>query len=247
MVKKQTHLRNRLDLYDPSTAQNFFSWLWSLEKYFRFEVKGVKNLPPKKGALVVMNHGIIPYHGLLFGKSLLQDYNIPLRFLGAGFLFDIPYIKGLAVKIGVVNANPKNAKKLLQQKNYVLVAPGGIYEALIAKQGLKRIPWERRVGFVKTAMDANVPIVPTYCQGINSVYINSYLFLKARIKILEKIRFSMPFFYGLGLLPFPIKLTHVIGKPISSQKRKNETTRQAINRIHQNVIDEMIKLAKVHS
>ena len=51
-----------------------------------------------------------------------------------------------------------------------MIAPGGIYEALIAKQGLRRIPWERRKGFVELAVKTKTPIVPTYCRGINSVY-----------------------------------------------------------------------------
>jgi hypothetical protein len=126
----------------------------------------------------------------------------------------------------------------------ILLAPGGIYEALIAKKGLRRIPWERRRGFVELAVKTNTPIVPTYCQGINSVYYNSYLLLKPRIKLLEQFRFSLPFFFGLGFFPLPRKLVHRVGKPIDPRKKKSETSAAQIHRIHEEVIEAMAQLAK---
>ena len=124
-----------------------------------------------------------------------------------------------------------------------MLAPGGIYEALIAKKGLRRIPWERRMGFVKLAVDTGAPIVPTYCRGINSVYFNSYLLLKPRIKLLEKTRFSLPLFFGLGLLPLPRKLLHVVGRPIRIDRKRGESRTLQIARIHDEVIDAMARLA----
>lgn len=194
--------------------------------------------------MIVMNHGIIPYHGFLLAKKIIENLEIYPRGLGADFLFHIPGVREFFLKGGAVQANPRNAEKLLKQNHVVILAPGGIYEALIAKKQLRRIPWERRKGFVRVAIRTKTPIIPTYCQGINSVYLNSYLFLKTRIKILEKTRFSFPLFFGLGFFPFPIKLKHYIGEPIKTTRRRGETHQAQVDRIHAQVMDAMLKLSE---
>ncbi len=236
-------MKDKLHQADHDFVDKISPFFFLLEKYFRYEVRGLKNIPRKK-CLIVMNHGIIPYHGFLLAKKMVDDLKIYPRGLGAKFLFQIPGVREFFVKGGAVNANPRNAEILLRENNVVMLAPGGIYEALIAKSGLKRIPWERRKGFVRIAIKTKTPIVPTYCNGINAVYYNSYLFLKPRIKILEKTRFSLPFFFGLGFFPLPVKLIHKIGKPIFIKKKKGETHEQYVDRFHREVIRAEAKLAK---
>jgi 1-acyl-sn-glycerol-3-phosphate acyltransferase len=172
----------------------------------------------------------------------IEQLRLYPRGLGAGFLFDIPFVREFFLRGGAVNANPKNAKKLLEGGNCVMLSPGGIYEALVTRPGIKRIPWERRTGFVRTAVEAKVPIIPTYGHGIDKVYFNSQFLLRQRIKLLEKSRFSMPLFAGIGLLPFPAKLTHYIGRPISPRKKKGETINQTVKRVHKRVLAEMYRL-----
>lgn len=212
-----------------------------LELYFRYQVVDLQNI--RKGpAILVINHGIFPFHGFLLAKKIIYKLGIVPRGLGARFLFSIPYVRDFFLKGGAVNANPRNAKALLKQGNLVMLAPGGIYEALVTRPRMRRIPWERRQGFVKIACEMNAPIIPSYCPGINNVYFNSQFLLWFRIKMLEKIRFSLPFFLGLGFLPFPIKLVHYIGKPISTRKRRGETEAKRVERVHQEVLVAMKKL-----
>lgn len=213
-----------------------------LESYFRYEARGLGNIPEER-ALVVMNHGVIPFHGFLLAKKLIDRGTYP-RSLGATFLFKIPGLREFFSKGGALKASPDNARRLLKAGHIVILAPGGIYEALIAKRGLRRIPWERRKGFVRVAVEQNAPIIPTYGQGIHSVYYNSYLFLKPRIKLLEKTRFSLPFFFGFGLLPLPVKIVHRIGKAIPVTRKKKETKQEQIDRIHREVLRSMARLAK---
>ena len=228
---------------DPEFVAQFAPAFRLLEKYFRYEVHGLDQIPPRK-CLVVMNHGIIPFHGFLLAWKLFKNRRIMPRALGADFLFHIPGVREFFLKGGAVKANPRNAEKLLKENHVIMLAPGGIYESLIVKPGLKRIPWERRKGFVRLAVKTETPIVPTYCRGISSAYFNSYFLLKPRIKLLEKIRFSMPIFFGLGLLPFPMKLVHWVGAPISVKAKPGESTERRIARIHQEVLEAVAALAK---
>jgi 1-acyl-sn-glycerol-3-phosphate acyltransferase len=229
--------------FDPAFVRKISPFFGILEKYFRYEARGLENVP-KKRALVVMNHGVIPYHGFLFAKKLIDERKIYPRGLGAEFLFRVPGLREFFLRGGAVNASPKNAIRLLRENNVIMLAPGGIYEALIAKKGLRRIPWERRKGFVELAVKTRTPIVPTYCRGINAVYFNSYFLLKPRIKLFEKTRFSLPFFFGLGLFPLPRKLIHVVGRPIRITRRRGEDFGRQVTRIHREVVSAMVQLAK---
>ncbi len=241
---KSTHVRNELTHHDPSFLNKIIPYFNVMEKYFRYEVVGLEHIPIGKRSLVVMNHGIIPYHGFLLCKKVIERRKVYPRGLAAGFLFSIPLVRDFFLKGGAVNANPKNGERLLKNDQCLFLAPGGIYEGLVCEPGMKRIPWERRKGFVRLALQTRTPIIPTFCVGINDVYWNSRLFLKWRIKILEAIRFSLPLFYGLGLAPLPVKLTHFVGKPIPARIKSGETFEQAVKRIHTQVMDAMKELAQ---
>lgn len=238
-----THIRNQLHHLDPKFVRKIMRWLTILDRYFRYETVGLENIPKDQASLVIMNHGIIPFHGFLLAKHLVESRGIYPRGLGAGFLFSIPWMRKFFLKGGAVNANDRNAKNLLKAGNCVVLAPGGIYEGLVCHPGMKRIPWERRKGFIKLALETKTPIVPSYCDGINDVYYNSNFLLKLRIKILESTRFPLPLFFGIGLFPLPLKLIQYIGKPIRPTKKKGETTEAAINRIHEEVMHVMKDMA----
>lgn len=216
-----------------------------LERYFGYEVQGWEHIPKKGGALLVMNHGVLPFHAFLLTRQILTKVGRLPRTLAAEFLFRLPWIRGLFLKGGALNASKRNAGTLLKRGALVTVAPGGIYEALIIHPGAKRIPWQRRYGFVAVALKFRVPILPSYCEGINEVYLTSQIFLKERLRRLKKSRFALPFFFGIGLLPFPIKLTHWIGRPIPTEVRKGETFRDAVRRIHNEVLEAMRNLQEM--
>lgn len=234
---------NLLKQHDPQFLDKVLPLFQILEAYFRYEVIGLENVPKNKGCLLVLNHGIIPYHAFLLGKKLIEERNIYPRGLAADFIFSVPLLKDFFLKGGTLNANPENAKKFLDDKHCVMIAPGGIYEGLICQPGMTRIPWERRKGFVKLAIEKGVPIIPTYCDGISEVYYNSKFLLKLRIKLNEMTRFSLPLFFGLGLLPFPKKLVHFIGNPVLTEKKKNESKAEQIKRVHLKVLESMKRMA----
>lgn len=219
----------------------FFSLL---EKYFRYELRGLRYIPKKGRAMIVMNHGIIPFHGFLMAKKIIEELGVYPRGLGADFLFHIPGVREFFIKGGAVKANPRNAERLLKEDQLVMLAPGGIYEALVVKPGMRRIPWERRRGFVRVAIKTETPIIPSFCQGINSAYFNSYFLLRKRIKLLEKSRFSLPFFFGLGFCPLPVKLVHFVGPPISVSRKPHESKAAQVERIHLQVLEAMKALVR---
>jgi 1-acyl-sn-glycerol-3-phosphate acyltransferase len=219
--------------------------LKALERYFSYEVQGWENIPKRGPTLLVMNHGVLPFHAFLLTRQIYTKVGRLPRTLAAEFLFQLPVVRDLILRGGGLNASRRNAGTLLKRGDLVTVAPGGIYEALLIHPGAKRIPWQRRYGFVAVALKLQVPIIPSYCEGINEAYLTSQVFLKKRIRRLKKSRFAWPLFFGIGLLPFPVKLTHWIGHPIETKVKKGETFRDAVRRIHHEVLAAMKDLQEM--
>jgi 1-acyl-sn-glycerol-3-phosphate acyltransferase len=97
----------------------------------------------------------------------------------------------LANKIGLVGAHPANAQRLLRDEGrLVLVFPEG-------QKGSRKLYWQRyrlrrfgRGGFVRTAMRAGVPIVPTAVMGAEEA-----MPIFAHVPLLQRLT---------GLIYFPI-------------------------------------------
>jgi len=236
-------LRNRLDLQDPGFIDRLLPLLRPLEAYFRYDARGLQHVPDDRSSIVVLNHGVLPLHGFLLYRQLIVQRGIYPRGLSAGFIYDVPLLRELFLKGGAVNANWHNGRALLEQGNCLMIAPGGIYESLICQPGMSRIPWERRMGFAELAVETGTPIVPTFCHGANDLYFNSRLLLRQRIKVLEATRLPVPAFYGVGLLPLPVKLVHVAGAPIEVERRGRETREDRVARVHAEVVVAMEDLA----
>ena len=239
----EPHVRNRLDFHDPSFIGRLLPLIGLLEAYFRYETEGLGHVPADRGCMVVLNHGALPIPGFLLYQQLILQRGIYPRGLSAGFIYDFPGLRELFLKGGAVNANHHNGRALLRQGACLMIAPGGIYESLVCKPGMTRIPWERRYGFVHLAVDTGTAIVPTYCHGANEMYFNLDVMLRERIKFLEATRLPIPGFFGLGLLPLPVKLRHVVGQPISTKPRKLESREDVVARVHDEVMDSMRAMA----
>jgi 1-acyl-sn-glycerol-3-phosphate acyltransferase len=115
----------------------------------------------------------------------------PLYMLGENWFKGYPGVGMLANKIGLVGAHPENAQRLLRdEERLVLVFPEG-------QKGSRKLFWQRyrlrrfgRGGFVRTAMRAGVPIVPTAVMGAEEA-----MPIFAHVPLLERLT---------GLIYFPI-------------------------------------------
>ena len=100
-----------------------------------------------------------------------------------------------AKKIGFVEANMKNGLEQLNKNNLVIIFPEG--EKGNFKPTTKRYHLQEfKRGFVRMAIEAQCPIIPTLIIGAEETHIN----LK-RLKIFEKTMIPIP----LNLLPLPAK------------------------------------------
>jgi 1-acyl-sn-glycerol-3-phosphate acyltransferase len=158
-----------LDERDPDYIRENLPRLWLLASlYFRAEVRGLGNVPEEGPVLLVGNHSggnLTPDTGVFtlafstyFGVERVFHqlaHNLVLSMPGLGFLR----------KFGTVAASHDNARKALRAGAAVLVYPGGDYEVHRPIWESRRIDFGGRKGFIRLAIDEDVPIVPVVAIG----------------------------------------------------------------------------------
>ena len=196
--------------------------------WFRAEVRGLERMPPTGGALLVSNHsgGAMTPDVLVLAPAFYEKlgYDRPLYTLAHYGLFKTP-LAGTLRKIGVILATRENAAKALSSGGVVLVFPGGDYDSYRSTFEQNTIDFNGRKGYVRTAIEADVPIVPAVSIGGQE----TQLFLGRGTRIakrlgLPKIRtdilpLGIGFPFGVtstipANFPLPSKIVHEVLEPI---------------------------------
>ena len=229
----QTDEHDDVDKWNPRLTEAIVALSRPLSKYFRAEVKGLENLPSGP-ALVVSNHsgGVLTPDMSVFAVSYYDTfgYDRPLYSLGHDMLFRGPLAE-LLRQTGVIKATPENALKALGTGGIVLVFPGGDHDAYRPTMAENVINFGGRTGYVTTAIEAGVPIVPavsigaqesqlflTRGTGLSHALGLSKLGQKVGRSDILPITFGFPF--GLSILtmpvnvPLPTKIVTEVLKPI---------------------------------
>lgn len=207
-----------------------------IKRWHRAEVREVEKIPASGGALVVSNHsgGMMTPDVLIFAPAFYGEfgYDRPVYTLAHYGVFIGP-LSGLLRRAGVIEASRENAGDALRSGAVVLVFPGGDYDSYRPTLGENKVDFAGRTGYVRTAMDAGVPIVPVVSIGGQE----TQLFLargdsvarrlglkKVRMEILP-VSFGFPF--GLSLifppnLPLPSKIVTRVLDPIDITEQFGE-------------------------
>ena len=220
--------------WDPSFTQQLKNVVGPVVKaWFRAEVRGLDNIPRAGGALVVSNHsgGMMTPDVLIFASAFYEafGYQRPVYTLAHYGVFLGP-LDGWLRRAGVIEASRENAAKALHSGSVVLVFPGGDYDSYRPTLSENTIDFNGRTGYVRTAIEAGVPIVPTVSIGGQE----TQLFLtrgnwlarrlgltKARMDILP-VSFGFPF--GLSVIfppnvPLPAKIVTEVLEPVDIAAR----------------------------
>jgi 1-acyl-sn-glycerol-3-phosphate acyltransferase len=138
--------------------------------YFSAALLGAENIPEKGGVLLVANHGMNGFDGLVLGALLRRDTGRIPYWLGERNLWKIPGFRRLADLVDVVPGEPGAAVRLLRGGEMVVVYPGGIHDSFKLSSERHRLQWGKRAGFARVAMEAGVPIVPIAAAGVDDMY-----------------------------------------------------------------------------
>ena len=222
---------SELTKWDPGLTERVMGIMRPfLKRYFRSEVRGLENLPPG-GALLVSNHsgGMLPMDVPILAADFYEEhgYDRPLYTLSHDMLSVGP-TGDFFKKIGYISANHENADEALRSGGLVVVFPGGDYDVYRPTFTENVIDFGGRTGYVKAALNAGVPIVPTVGIGgqetqiflTRGTWLAKRLGPIARLARAKIVPISFGFPFGLSLvvppnIPLPAKITMAVLPPIN--------------------------------
>src|SRR3984957_9429569 len=215
--------------WDPALTERLVDAAEPLaRRWFRFDVRGLESLPPEGGALLVANHsgGMLTPDVLIFAAAFYGrfGYDRPLYTLGHDGLFPGP-VSGWMARLGVIHASTENAANALRSGGVVLTFPGGIYDAYRPTLAANVVDFKGRTGYVRSAIDAGVPIVPAVSIGgqESQLFLTRGTWLAKRLG-LSRLRadilpITVGFPFGLSVImppnvPLPTKIVTDVLEPI---------------------------------
>jgi 1-acyl-sn-glycerol-3-phosphate acyltransferase len=235
LVKDQAHQEiPEIAKWDPELTKRVVGILRPVAKrYFRSEVKDLGRIPAG-GALLVSNHSggptttDLPTFAVDFYDRF--GYDRPLYTLSHDILSVGP-TKQFLQQLGFIPASRDNAARALASDAAVIVFPGGDYDAMRPTLNQNVIDFNGRTGYVRTAIDAGVPIVPVVSIGGQETqfFLTRGTWLAKRLGIIKRLTRSemVPvaagFPFGLTLggmnLPLPSKIVTQVLHPIDIAAR----------------------------
>jgi 1-acyl-sn-glycerol-3-phosphate acyltransferase len=215
--------------WDPGLTQRLMAVMRPvLKTYFRSEVHGLDAFPAG-GALVVANHsgGMFPMDVPIFSVDFYEKfgYERPVFTLSHDILF-MGLTGTLFRRTGYIRANRANAAGALRSGGVVVVFPGGDYDAYRPTFSENTIDFNNRKGYVRTAIEAGVPIVPAVSIGgqETQLYLSRGTWLAERLGLKRLLRsdilplsFGFPFGFSAAIppnVPLPAKIVTQVLDPI---------------------------------
>ena len=216
-----------------TTMFKYVSYLW------RYRVQGDHIIPRTGPAIVTVYHGFIPLDMYFFQEYALRNIRKDSMVMVADFVFQIPLLGWVIEMGGGVRANPVAAMEHLKRGGLLIVAPGGVREAMTPTKSDYSVLWGQRTGFAKLAKEAGAPIIPMVTQNIREVF----LVLggdNAIVKWMYKMT-KLPFTFFVG--PFLLPLTTVFGAKIGPFS--SSTSSESIAKASQKALQSLMKKYKV--
>ena len=208
-------------------------------EWHSYRALGLERVPLEGSTLLVVNHSLATYDVFLLCLAIFEQTGRIARGLGDRKIFQTPGLRQLAQSVGTIKGSPGAASRLLSAGHLVLVAPGGMKEALRTERERYKLRWESRRGFVRLAIESGAQVVLAACPRADDLYDVKDSALTAAMY--DRYKFPMPFFEGNegGLLPKRIALTHLIGEPIQAPDDM-----EAVDDFHHQLTTEMEALMK---
>ena len=215
--------------WDPALTERLMGLIRPIIKgWHRSEVRGLEDFPAG-GALVVANHsgGLFAMDVPVFATDFYATfgYDRPVYTLSHDVLFAGP-TGDFFTRTGFIPATHENAAEALRAGGVVVVFPGGDYDVYRPSWAANKIDFGGRTGYVRAAVNAGVPIVPSVSIGgqENQLFLSrgQWLAKLVRIDKLMRTKFlplSFGFPFGLSMvlpvnLPLPTKIVTQVLAPI---------------------------------
>ncbi|KAJ2808193.1 2-acylglycerol O-acyltransferase 1 [Coemansia guatemalensis] len=228
-------------------------WPWKyVNAYFPVRLVLEQQLDPSFSYVFgVSPHGILCFSGqVVIGshQSGLDDAfdGITIHPIVLQHALVLPFFHEYALALGSLSSSRKSIRKCLShgKGKSIAIVVGGAKESLHTNRGNRRLVLGNRKGFVREALIAGAPLVPTFTFGENDIFLQLEhpLLRKVQLWLQSKMMFALPLFYGrFGLVPRRTPLTTVFGRPVPVEKTP-EPTHEEINRVHALYLSELTRV-----
>lgn len=213
-----------LDERDPDFIRENLPLFWlAASLYYRGEVRGLGNVPEEGPVLLVGNHsgGNVTPDTLVLSLAFNSYFGVERAFyqLAHNLVLSMPGL-GWLRRFGTVAASPENAERALASGAALLVYPGGDHEVHRPSWESGRVDFAGRKGFIRLALEHDVPIVPVVSIGgqETALFLTrgtglAHLLRLDRMFRLKVLPISLALPWGVnvgdmaGHLPLPAKIT----------------------------------------
>ncbi|MEO7197668.1 MAG: lysophospholipid acyltransferase family protein [Solirubrobacterales bacterium] len=225
-----------LDDRDPDFIRENLPLSWLISTlWFRGEVRNMDNVPEEGPALLVGNHsgGNLTPDTIVFTVAFCTYFGVERPFYQLAHNLVLASPAGpLLRRYGTVSASHEHAREALEADAAVLVYPGGDWEVHRPSWERNKVDFAGRKGFIRLALDADVPIVPVVSVGgqETALFLSNGNWLarllgvdkSLRLKVLP-ISIALPWVLNIGdflsHIPLPAKLTVEVLPPIDLRER----------------------------
>jgi 1-acyl-sn-glycerol-3-phosphate acyltransferase len=215
----------------------------AIRAYHQHTTVGLDKIP-KSGVMLAVNHSLASYDIGLLAASIYEYTNRLPRALIDRLFFKVPGLGQLMEAIGNREGTRDNAEKMLRDGEILVLAPGGMREALRPSAEKYKVKWDRRKGFAKLSIETGTPIILAACPAADDLYDIAPSYLTAW----AYKTFKVPLFFAKGLffspIPKPVKLTHYLSDPILPPEMATDPDikKDQIDKFHHELVEKMEKL-----
>lgn len=205
-----------------------------MKSYFRVQIQGQENIPKRGGALIIPNHsGVSGFDAMVLHHEITRASGRYPRVLTHHLWFLTKTTSIPANKLGFIEATTENGLRALKKKQLVVLFPEGEYGNFKPSSKAYQLQEFKR-GFVRMALEAGTPIVPTLVIGAEESNIN--LSRLKLTKFLRGIIIPLP----LNIIPLPSKWKIIFMEPIHLPYKKDAASdRELVKELAQEIQDKM--------
>jgi 1-acyl-sn-glycerol-3-phosphate acyltransferase len=184
----------------------FFGWVY--QYYFRVKTDGWENIPKTGKVLLIGSHN----GGLAAPDTVMMTYDWFKKFGTQRLAYALmepkiwqflPGLARLATQVGTIQPHPNLARKALGRDAAVLIYPGGASDVFRPYSLRNKIYFSQHKGFIKLALEEEVPIIPFISYGAHSTLI---VLADIYAQLQQLHRLGMPWLGDIDPGVFPIYL-----------------------------------------
>jgi 1-acyl-sn-glycerol-3-phosphate acyltransferase len=220
----------------------------ALRRYHRHRVRGMEHLAAalahERPVILVSNHCFDIVDPLMLAVAIHGALGRWPRFIGHGNLFfTLPVLRSLAAHWGVIpNRHMALADAVLREEGLLMLYPGSGTEAILRSYRREpyRLKWYGKLGFVELAARHHATLLFVAAIGIDELYYQTNIpapatvvrygnagdadhYRGARVQLGAAGLHVLP-----GILPLPVRVTHVIAPPIALDPGLDPSDRAAL-------------------